>query len=164
MSYPQYPDQQQAAFAPTGEVPLWAPHYGASLPVAVRRFFKKYATFSGRASRSEYWWFTLANVIVITVLYIVAGIAAATSSTTDVNGSPMAGPGFFVVGALIMVWALAIFVPSLALTVRRLHDGNFSGWLILLNFVPFLGALGVFILTLMPANPAGQVYDQPTGN
>ena len=62
MTSPQYPTAPPAP--PTGETPLWAPLYGASLPQAVRRFFAKYADFSGRASRSEYWWWYLVTVIV----------------------------------------------------------------------------------------------------
>ena len=64
LSYPQYPQQQTQQTQPQtrpqdwqgGEPPLWAPYYGAPFPAAVKRFFAKYATFSGRASRSEYWW------------------------------------------------------------------------------------------------------------
>ncbi len=64
---------------------------------------------------------------------------------------------------LLVIWGLATLVPSLALTVRRLHDGNFSGWLLLLVLVPFLGALAVLVFTILPSNPAGQRFDQPGG-
>ncbi len=57
MSYPQ-PQQQTWQ---TGEPPLWAPYYGAPFPAAVKRFWKKYTVFSGRASRSEYWWWALVS-------------------------------------------------------------------------------------------------------
>ncbi|WP_306923192.1 hypothetical protein [Arthrobacter globiformis] len=55
MSYPQYPQQQNPYQDTAGEPPLCAPYYGAPFPVADRQFFKKYATFTGSASRSEYW-------------------------------------------------------------------------------------------------------------
>ncbi|MDQ1058506.1 hypothetical protein QFZ23_002407 [Arthrobacter globiformis] len=55
LSYPQYPQQQNPYQDTAGEPPLCAPYYGAPFPVADRQFFKKYATFTGSASRSEYW-------------------------------------------------------------------------------------------------------------
>ncbi|BCW19182.1 DUF805 domain-containing protein [Pseudarthrobacter enclensis] len=165
MSYPQYPhqQQQQASYQPGGEPPLWAPYYGATLPIAVRRFFKKYATFSGRASRSEYWWWTLAAFIVSVVLNIILQMGGAAGASVSASGTVTPGPGIFVGGALALVWALATIVPSLALLVRRLHDVNMSGWLALIILVPFLGALALLVFAILPSNPAGQRYDQPTG-
>lgn len=159
LSYPQYPSQQpyppQQQSGLGGEPPLWAPYYGAPFPAAVQRFFKKYTAFSGRASRSEYWWWTLAAVGVSIVLNIISAVTASPSST-GTGGTSIFGT------ILLVIWGLATIIPSLALTVRRLHDGNFSGWLLLLVLIPFLGALAVLIFTLMPANPAGQRFDQPT--
>lgn len=65
---------------------------------------------------------------------------------------------------LLVIWGLGTLVPSIALTVRRLHDVNFSGLLLLLILVPFLGALAVLVFSLLPANPAGQRFDQPTSH
>ncbi|MGG5170659.1 DUF805 domain-containing protein [Pseudarthrobacter sp. J1738] len=145
-----------------GETPLWAPLYGANIKVAVQRVFKKYATFSGRASLSEYWWWILVNFLVVLVLYIamiIGAVATATPSASGYGTNP--GPGGLVGGLLLLLWALAVVVPSLAVQARRLHDANYSGWLILLGFVPFLGAIAVIILTAMPSNPAGQRFDEP---
>ncbi|MDQ0633961.1 uncharacterized membrane protein YhaH (DUF805 family) [Arthrobacter pascens] len=171
MSQPQYPSQQpypseqpnpaQQQSAWQGEPPLWAPYYGAPFPVAVKRFFKKYATFSGRASRSEYWWWTLVSVVVSIILNIVIN---AGSTGSSLSGTATPGPGAIFGTILIVIWGLATLVPSLALTVRRLHDGNFSGWLLLLVLVPFLGALAVLVFTILPSNPAGQRFDQPAGH
>ena len=171
MSQPQYPSQQpypseqpfpaQQQSAWQGEPPLWAPYYGAPFLVAVKRFFKKYATFSGRASRSEYWWWTLVSVGVSIILNIVVN-AGSTGSSLSGTATPGPGPIFGII--LIVIWGLATLVPSLALTVRRLHDGNFSGWLLLLVLVPFLGALAVLVFTILPSNPAGQRFDQPAGH
>ncbi|CAH0252860.1 Inner membrane protein YhaI [Arthrobacter sp. Bi83] len=161
MSYPQYP-QQQAQPWQGGEPPLWAPYYGAPFPAAVRRFFKKYATFSGRASRSEYWWWTLVSVGVSIIVNIIIGAgAAATPASSSLGSTPAPGPGAIVGYILLVIWALATIVPSLALTVRRLHDVNMSGWLVLLGLVPFLGALALLVFMILPANPAGQRFDQP---
>jgi uncharacterized membrane protein YhaH (DUF805 family) len=163
VSYPQYP-QQQAQSWQGGEPPLWAPYYGAPFPAAVRRFFKKYATFSGRASRSEYWWWTLVSAVVSIILNIIIGAgAAATTTASSLSSTPAPGPGAIFGYILLVIWALATIVPSLALTVRRLHDVNQSGWLVLIGLVPFLGALALLVFMILPSNPAGQRFDQPTG-
>ena len=163
MSYPQYP-QQQAQPWQGGEPPLWAPYYGAPFPAAVKRFFKKYATFSGRASRSEYWWWTLVSVAVSIILNIIMGAgSAATTTASSLGSTPAPGPGAILGTILVAIWALATIVPSLALSVRRLHDGNFSGWLLLLGLVPFLGAIALLVFMILPSNPAGQRFDQPAG-
>ena len=156
MSHQQYPQQQaQPQSFQGGEPPLWAPYYGAPFPAAVKRFFKKYATFSGRASRSEFWWWALVSFAVSVVLNIIT--TATTTSTLD--STPTLGIGA-ILGA---IWGLATLVPSLALVVRRLHDGGFSGLLALLLLVPFAGAVAVLVLTILPSKPEGQKYDQPTG-
>ena len=166
MSYPQYPNQQQqqaTSYQPGGEPPLWAPYYGATLPIAAKRFFKKYATFSGRASRSEYWWWTLVASVVAIVLNIITGAGGSAGATVAANGTAVPGPGLVVGGILALLWFLAVIVPSLALLVRRLHDVNISGWLVLIILVPFLGALALFVISILPSNPAGQRFDQPAG-
>lgn len=157
MTYQQpYPSEQPS---PSSEPPLWAPYYGAPFPAAAGRFFKKYATFSGRASRSEYWWWTLIAVVVSVILNIIVG----SGSTTNAYGSATAGPGA-IPGVIIGgIWALATIVPGLALAVRRLHDVNMSGWLLLLALVPFLGALALLVFMILPSNPSGQRYDRPEG-
>ncbi|HEY8702131.1 MAG TPA: DUF805 domain-containing protein [Arthrobacter sp.] len=163
MSYPQYPQPQQAPQQSWqgGEPPLWAPYYGAPFPAAVRRFFKKYAAFSGRASRSEYWWWALASVGLSIILNIIVGAGGA--ATSGVTSSSAPGPGAMLGSVLLIIWGLATIVPSLALSVRRLHDGNFSGWLLLIGLVPFLGAIALLVFMVLPSNPAGQRFDQPTG-
>ncbi len=104
---------------PTGafaaEPSLNQPYPGISFGDAVSRFFKKYATFSGRASRSEFWWVVLFCFIVGFVLNIIVRFAPAISFLTG-------------------IWSLAILVPMIALYVRRLHDSNKSGALVLLPY------------------------------
>jgi uncharacterized membrane protein YhaH (DUF805 family) len=161
LSYPQYPQQQQETQNwQGGEPPLWVPYYGAPFPAAIRRFFKKYATFSGRASRSEYWWWTLVSVAVSIILNIIIGAGAAASTSASSLTAQTPGPGATFGTILIVIWALATIVPSLALTVRRLHDVNMSGWLVLIGLVPFLGALALLVFMILPSNPAGQRFDQ----
>ncbi|MDQ0754227.1 DUF805 domain-containing protein [Arthrobacter sp. B3I4] len=156
MTYQQpYPSDQPAYKA---EPPLWAPYYGAPFPAALQRFFKKYATFNGRASRSEYWWWTLASVVVSVLLNVIIG-----SGTTTTAYGTTTGPGTVIGGILAVVWGLATIVPSLALSVRRLHDVNMSGWMLLIVLVPFLGALALLVFMVLPSNPAGQRFDRPVG-
>lgn len=170
MSYPQYPNQQpypsQQPYQQRswqGEPPLWAPDYGAPFPAAVKRFFKKYATFSGGASRSEYWWWTLVSVIVSFILNIIISAGNAATATSSLSSSPQLGPGATFGLILAVIWGLATIVPSIALTVRRLHDSNKSGWLILLGLIPFAGAIILLVFALLGPDPAGQRFDQPTG-
>ncbi len=161
-SYPQQPQQTQPYAAEAGEPPLWAPYYGAPIGAAVKRFFKKYTDFTGRASRSEYWWWTLVAAVVNFALQILTTVLGAAGATVSADGSTVVpGPGMIIGAILWGIWGLATIIPSIALLVRRLHDGNFSGFLALLLVIPGLGALALFILALLPSNPAGQRFDQP---
>jgi uncharacterized membrane protein YhaH (DUF805 family) len=161
LSNPSYPQQQQEqqqqqpySDASGNQLPLWAPYYGAPFTAAVKRFFKKYATFSGRASRSEYWWWMLVSTLVTFGLTALSGVL-----TAEAGAEPGTGNIIFVF--LLLIWALGTIVPSIALTVRRLHDSNKSGWLYLLGLIPFVGGIILLILTVLPADPAGRQYDRP---
>ena len=149
----------QQSTKPAGALPLAQPYYGAPIGEAVKRFFSKYAVFSGRASRSEYWWWFLANYIVLFVLGTVALIAGgAPSVAADGTVAPPSG-GAVVVLVLISLYGLATLIPNLALTARRLHDGNFSALFIFVLLVPGVGGLILFILTLLPPKPEGARFD-----
>jgi uncharacterized membrane protein YhaH (DUF805 family) len=168
LSNPQYPSQQsypsQQPYPPQqswqGEPPLWAPYYGAPFAVAVKRFFKKYATFSGRASRSEYWWWTLVSVGISIILNVI--VTAGTSTSTSLGSTPQYGPVAILGLILVLISSLALIVPSLALTVRRLHDSNKSGWMILLGLIPFVGGIILLVFMVLGPDPAGQRFDQPS--
>ncbi len=112
--------------------------------------FKRYADFSGRSRRKEYWMWTLLQMIVVMVLYamIMLGVPwaeIAARAQADQMGvlytgaEPVPGIGFYIGITLLLVWILATFIPSLAVTIRRLHDQDKSGWFYLLSFVPFGG-------------------------
>jgi uncharacterized membrane protein YhaH (DUF805 family) len=148
-------------YGQTGEPPLWAPYYGAPFPAAIKRFWQKYTAFSGRASRSEYWWWVLVAAVVSFILQII--VSAGTAGASAGTASATMGAGLVIGGILSLIWGLATIVPSLALMARRLHDVNMSAWLILIVLVPFLGALALLVLTVLPSNPAGQRFDQPAG-
>ncbi|MBG6192143.1 uncharacterized membrane protein YhaH (DUF805 family) [Arthrobacter sp. CAN_A212] len=156
MSYSPYPTA--GLQSDHTEPPLWAPYYGASFKVAVQRFFKKYAMFSGRASRSEYWWWALVATLVGSLLNVLTNAGGGISPS---NGEMTAAPAVITGYLLIAIWGLATIIPSIALTIRRLHDVNLSGWFLLLGLIPALGALALFVMMLLPPNPAGQRFDRP---
>lgn len=109
---------------------------------------KRYADFSGRSRRKEYWMFTLGMVIVYVLFFalVLGGIGAGTDSSTGelgLFGSMFAGTA----GIAFLVFILALFIPSLAVQVRRFHDQDKSGWFVLLNFIPYVG--GFIVLAMM---------------
>lgn len=117
---------------------------------------RKYATFTGRARRKEYWMFTLIHLIICFAITIPAVILAS-------NGDEELG-GIFII--LLMLYILATFIPSLAVTVRRLHDTGRSGWWILLNFIPVVNTIGsiVMIIFMCMDSQPGNDQDSTTGN
>ena len=113
------------------------------------RPLQKYADFSGRAPRAEYWWFVLGIVIVGIILSIaVAVFARWVGFDRDLGIGKMV---FGIYGPITVLFWVALIVPSIAVGVRRLHDTNRSGWWILLPVVPY--AIG--IITAGPAIMAG---------
>ena len=112
----------------------------------------KYATFSGRASRSEYWWGYLGYVVIATVLQIVALVGAA--ALLNVNES-LAGLALLVP----MLALVGMIIPSIAVSVRRLHDTGKSGWMLLIIMIPCIG----FILWIVWMVEDGQAHDNAYG-
>lgn len=142
-------------------VPLWAPYYRAPFGEAFVRYWKKYARFAGRASRSEYWWWALADALVVLLLYAIVLGGALVGSSRDSEGSFTPGPGVVVGIVLLVAWWLATVIPGLALGTRRLHDVDLSGLLLLLLLIPSLGGFAIFVMTLLPPNPRGARFDRP---
>lgn len=117
---------------------------------------KRYADFQGRSRRKEYWMFWLLTVIIMAVLYtlLFATMPAMPQPGPDGMVDPAAAEaamsgGSSIVFILIMVVGLALLIPSLAVTVRRLHDQDKSGWMILLGLIPLVGGLIIFIFMLL---------------
>ena len=109
------------------------------------KVLKQYVDFSGRARRTEYWMFTLFNVIILIVLSFVDralgfGTFAGSSGAGSVAFAASLGP-------LSGLYSLAVLLPSLAVAVRRLHDTNRSGWWLLIGLIPFIG--GIVLLVFM---------------
>ncbi|QYF73683.1 DUF805 domain-containing protein [Cryobacterium sp. PAMC25264] len=121
---------------------------------AIASVFRKYADFSGRASRSEYWWFALLLWVVLGGLQLLQLIPTGTTSYgyTSYN--------FSIVTMIVApLFAIGVLLPSLAVLVRRLHDANFSGWFVFLALIPGVGAIILLVFTLLPSNPAGTRFD-----
>jgi len=152
VSYQPY----DAAPAQPSPPALDMPYYGIGFIDAIKRGFRKYATFSGRASRSEYWWWALFTFIVSVVLVVPAYVLGITTSS---DGGRTPGAAAIPLIILMIIFYLAIIVPNIALTVRRLHDAGYSGWLVLLGLVPYLGGLILLIFAVLPSSPAGVKYD-----
>lgn len=104
---------------------------------------KKYATFDGRASRSEYWYFFLFNALIELVLVAI------------MYGIPIfAG----IISFLLSVYSIVIFLPSLAVGVRRLHDIGKSGWWYLIIFIPLIGAVILLVFAVLDSQPGSNTY------
>jgi len=132
---------------------------------AIRSVLSKYATFSGRARRSEYWWWTLAYTLVALALYVLAlvllgGSAAMTDpavANPDITDLGAAGVAGLAVMAVLGLLSLALFLPSIAVLVRRLHDTGRSGWWYLIGLVPF-GGIVLLVFEVMDSEPGDNQY------
>lgn len=100
---------------------------------------KKYATFTGRARRKEYWFYNLVNFIIMVLL---GGLDEVLQ--TD--------------GGLGAIYILATFLPSLAVSVRRLHDTGRSGWWMLISLVPFIGFIVLLIFMCIETQTGSNKY------
>ena len=139
------------------------PLYGAAPLTAYSRFWRRYVVFSGRASLSEYWWPVLLNVVVAVVVGLLGAILLAVGSGLDDQGLGVAAVPNALGGVLLFalfLFFLAQLIPSIAITVRRLHDANLSGLFYLLSFIPSVGGLIVLVLTVLPSNPEGRRFDR----
>ena len=122
---------------PPGVVALDRPLRGATILQAYARYWQKYVVFSGRASRSEYWWVVLAN-------FIVSIILAAIFRNAQV---------------VIWLWDLVNILPGIAVAVRRLHDTDRSGWWLLLGLIPVVGAIILIVWFATREKPEGVRFD-----
>ena len=111
----------------------------------------RYAKFDGRASRSEFWYFTL--------FYALISIALAFVDFLVVNPMLGATPDQAAQGGLLeILFALAMVIPSIALAVRRLHDISKSGWWYLIGLIPLVGALVLLYFFVLDSQPGSNQY------
>src|SRR5690606_33876518 len=104
-----------------------------------------YANFEGRARRKEYWMFYLFNMIFLLGLLLIAIMIIAATE-------------FFWAMALPILYVLATLVPTLAVSVRRLHDTNKSGWYYLVSFIPYIGGIWFFVLSVIDGDRGPNQY------
>ena len=136
---------QQAQSAPASvSTPASAPKDSCKRPVdmsfgeAISSVFSKYATFTGRARRKEYWYFFLFNLMISIGTLIVDVLIGLSIFST--------------------LWSLAILIPSLALNFRRLHDTGRSGWYILFALIPLVGSILLLVWFCMDSEPGSNKY------
>ena len=111
---------------------------------AYKNFFKGYVDFAGRSTRSDYWWIWLGNMII----YIPFFFAYGNAISNPRNESALIALGGTAI--IYMVIGLALLLPGLALTVRRLRDAGFHWALIFIIFIPMVGPLVLLVLLAMP--------------
>lgn len=111
---------------------------------AYKNFFKGYVDFTGRSKRSEYWWIWLTNMILLVPFYSAYFKALANPR----NESALVALGGIAI--IYMIFGLALMLPMLALTVRRLRDAGFHWALIFVIFIPMVGPLALLALLAMP--------------
>ena len=119
---------------------------------AYKNFFKNYAEFTGRSSRPDYWWVWLGNLILSIPFWIIYFYTVFLSIVMDSIDDSVSEATFMVLGLVVIIYAifyLAILVPTLALSVRRLRDAGFHWAFIFLRFVP-MGGIALLILFAMP--------------
>ncbi len=105
---------------------------------------KKYAVFDGRARRMEYWMFVLFNVIISIVLGVIDNVLG---TVTEIGQ-----------GLLGLVYSLAVLLPGIAVTIRRLHDTGRSGWYILLGFIPCIGVIILLVFMVQDSDAGDNEY------
>lgn len=111
---------------------------------AYKNFFKGYVDFAGRSTRSDYWWVWLGNMIIYIPFFFAYGNALANPR----NESALIALGGIAI--IYMVIGLALLLPGLALTVRRLRDAGFHWALIFVAFIPMVGGIALMVLLAMP--------------
>ena len=113
---------------------------------------KKYAAFDGRSRRKEYWFFILFNVLISMALAFIDRLMG--------NVDPETGLGLF-----SGIYALGVMIPGMAVSVRRLHDTGRSGWWLLINLVPVIGAIVFLYFMVLDSTPERNEYGpSPKGN
>ena len=116
-----------------------------------------YANFSGRARRKEYWMFTLFFFLITVVIYFLFALLAFFMAGDLINLMNIEWVPV-VLGFSTIIYFLIHLIPSIAVTVRRLHDTGKSGWLYLLTIIPYIGSLIIFIFTVIEGDKGDNKY------
>jgi uncharacterized membrane protein YhaH (DUF805 family) len=123
---------------------------------AIKTVFSKYAVFRGRAGRAEFWWWYLFSALVSLVISIIMNISTAGVSAGDLNALLAADAPFFALSAIV---GLALFLPTLGVTVRRLHDTNRSGGWWWIQLIPFVGSIILLVFMFLPSVEQGNRFN-----
>ncbi|WP_380055108.1 DUF805 domain-containing protein [Falsihalocynthiibacter sp. SS001] len=121
---------------------------------AIRTVLSKYATFTGRATRSEFWWWVLAFMILLLVTNLIDRALFGAPVIEDASPSVRTQP-------VSTLAAIALFIPHLAVSVRRLHDISKSGWWLLISLVPIVGALVLLYFYTRPSDAGSNDFGAP---
>ena len=118
---------------------------------------RRYAEFSGRSRRSEYWLFQLLQFMIaifcLVLIFVGAG-ERGLAGILEIGWSPTTTIGV----ALYCTWAILAIIPNIALTVRRFHDQNLAGWMVLFYFLPWIGGLVIFVFMCIPGTAGHNKY------
>lgn len=106
---------------------------------------RKYAEFNGRASRQEYWFFLLFNLLISAFLATIDFFSGTLNIETGI-------------GLLSGIYSLVVLIPSIAVTVRRLHDTDRSGWWMFIALIPIIGGIVLFIFTILDSTSGDNQY------
>ena len=119
----------------------------------ILRPWRHYVDFSGRSTRTEFWLFYIIFYGLIIASFIVTDVIGQTSLD-----AAAAGEEFSLAYIPLILWVLACFLPSIAVTVRRLHDSNKSGWMYLLTIIPYIGFIFFIVFGFLPGTPGENDY------
>ena len=120
---------------------------------------RKYADFSGRARRREYWFYELFTTLIgVAIVLIILLWVAGSVRALNVGMAGTAGMGAGALGIFYIVYGLGNLLPSLAVSVRRLHDTGRSGWWVLISLVPFAGGIVLLVFFLLDSQPGANRY------
>jgi uncharacterized membrane protein YhaH (DUF805 family) len=120
------------------------------------KVLKQYVDFSGRARRREYWMFILVNIVIVIVLSLIdTMLGTGGFRATSGGGSFYAANSL---GLLSGLYSLAVLLPTIAVTVRRLHDTDRTGWWILLGFIPIIGGIVLLVFYVLEGTQGANRY------
>lgn len=139
------------------ETSFCEPQPQPTLGEAISICFRKYANFSGRARRSEYWFWSLFQTIITSSCTIFLSILSICLATKDV-GVVSVGSNVLLLQLLYGIWVLTTAIPSLAVLVRRFHDIGKSGWNILWCFLPIIGGIIILVYAVTDSDPDTNRY------
>jgi uncharacterized membrane protein YhaH (DUF805 family) len=114
-----------------------------SIGQSVSTVLKNYAVFRGRASRPEFWWYYLVYAIVAIIIGIIDGAIGANN-------------------ILVAIYVLALFLPTLAVIFRRLHDSDKRGWWVLIQLIPIVGTIVLLVFLVSKGTPGDNRFGPPT--